>query len=53
MAGGVVYAMDPDPFAEGKGTHRLEDGTYTARLLDFGLSSARLAVSGRAQQLGP
>ena len=53
VAGGVVYAMDPDPFAEGKGTHRLEDGTYTGRLLDFGLSSARLAVSGRAQQLGP
>ncbi|CAE7618135.1 unnamed protein product [Symbiodinium sp. CCMP2592] len=53
VASGVVYAMDPDPFTEGKGTHRLEDGTYTGRLLDFGLSSARLAVSGRAQQLGP
>ena len=53
VAGGAVYAMDPDPFAEGKGTHRLEDGIYTGRLLDFGLSSARLAVSGRAQLLGP
>ena len=53
VAGGAVYAMDPDPFAEGKGTHRLEDGIYTGRLLDFGLSSAHLAVSGRAQLLGP
>ena len=28
VAGGAVYAMDPDPFAEGKGTHRLEDGIW-------------------------
>jgi len=53
LAGGLVYAMDNDPFFETKGTHRREDGTYTGRLLDFGLSSAGLAVDGRAQHLGP
>ena len=53
LAGGLVYAMDPDPFLEGKGTHRLENGDYTGRLIDFGLSSTRLAVDGRAQHLGP
>ena len=53
LAGGLVYAMDSDPFFETKGTHRREDGTYTGRLLDFGLSSAGLAVDGRAQHLGP
>ncbi|CAE7741710.1 unnamed protein product [Symbiodinium sp. CCMP2592] len=36
-----------------RGTHRRADGTYTGRLLDFGLSSAGLAVDGRAQLLGP
>ncbi|CAE7220717.1 unnamed protein product [Symbiodinium sp. CCMP2592] len=53
LAGGLVYAMDNDPFFETQGTHRRADGTYTGRLLDFGLSSAGLAVDGRAQHLGP
>ena len=50
---GLVYAMDNDALFPRQGTHRLESGAYTRRVLDYGVASPGLAVSNRQQILGP
>ena len=53
LAAGAVYALDPDPHFDGMGTHRLEDGTYTGKTIDFGIASVGIGAHSRTQRLGP
>ena len=39
LASGTIFALDPDPFFNELGTHRLESGVYTGKTIDFGISS--------------
>ena len=53
IAAGAVNALDTDPSFGGVGTHRLECGTYTGRVIDYGISSMGVSASARMQCLGP
>ena len=53
MAAGTIYALDPDPFFNDLGAHRLENGVYTGKTIDFGISSVGIGSASRLQRLGP
>ena len=53
LAAGAFSALGPDPFFCDLGTHRLENGVYTGRTIDFGISSSGIGTTAPIQRLGP
>ena len=53
LAAGTFSALVPDPFFCDLGTHRLENGVYTGRTIDFGISSSGIGTTSPLQRLGP
>ena len=53
LASGTIYALDPDPFFNDLGTHRMENGVYTGKTIDYGISSVGIGSASRLQRLGP
>ena len=53
LASGAIFALDPDPFFNELGTHRLESGVYTGKTIDFGIASVGIGTTSRLQRLGP